>query len=148
MTTAAQAIKTIISADGRTAMISIPVTFRLRSGRKQILSPPGASPWSPAPRADTALVKAIVRAHRWRNMIESGEYPSQTEMARAEKINESYLGRMRQRRTVAVCSRASWWMRSAELPRTWSVKLHQEVFMRMWTSRSGAGASVPFSRRT
>ena len=94
MTTAAQAIKTIISADGRTAMVSIPVTFRLRSGRKQILSPPGAAPWSPAPRADTALVKAIVRAHRWRNMIESGKYPSSAELARAEKVNESYVGRI------------------------------------------------------
>ena len=94
MTTAAQAIKTIISADGCTAMVSIPVTFRQRSGRKQILSPSGAAPWSPAPRADTALVKAIVRAHRWRNMIESGEYPSSAELARAEKVNESYLGRI------------------------------------------------------
>jgi hypothetical protein len=94
MTTPAQAIKTVVSADGRTATVSIPVTFRQRNGRKQILSPSGAAPWSPAPRADTAIVKAIVRAHRWRNMIESGECPSSAELARAEKINESYLGRI------------------------------------------------------
>ncbi|MGO8909058.1 MAG: hypothetical protein ACLQDM_07000 [Bradyrhizobium sp.] len=54
----------------------------------------GAAPWSPAPRVDTALVKAIVRAHRWRQMIESGEYSSSAELARTEKINESYLGRI------------------------------------------------------
>jgi hypothetical protein len=94
MTTAAQAIKTIVSKDGRTATVSIPVTFRQRGGHKQILAPPGATPWSPTPRADTALVKALVRAHRWRQMIESGEFSSSAELARAEKINESYLGRV------------------------------------------------------
>ena len=94
MTTCAQTTKIIVSKDGCTATVSIPITFRQRGGRKQILSPSGATPWSPAQRADTALVKAIVRAHRWRQMIESGEYPSSADLARAEKINESYLGRV------------------------------------------------------
>ena len=65
----AQAVKTVISQDGRTATVSVPVTFLQRGGRKQILAPPGVAPWSPAPRADTALVKAIVRAHRWRQLL-------------------------------------------------------------------------------
>ena len=94
MTTAAEAVKTVVSQDGRTATVSIPVTFRQRSGRKQILAPPGAAPWSPAPRADTALIKAFVRAHRWRQMIESGDYASSAELAKAEKINDSYLSRI------------------------------------------------------
>jgi hypothetical protein len=85
---------TIVSRDGRTATVSIPVTFRQRGGRKQILAPSGAAPWSPAPRVDTALVKAVVRAHRWRQMLESGEYTSSAELAKAEKINDSYLGRI------------------------------------------------------
>jgi hypothetical protein len=90
----AQAIKTVVSQDGRTATVSIPVTFLQRGGRKQILAPPGAAPWSPAPRADTALVKAIVRAHRWRQLLESGKYSSSTELAQAEQVNESYFGRI------------------------------------------------------
>jgi hypothetical protein len=94
MTTAAQATKTSISSDGRTATVSIPVTFLQRGGRKQILPPPGAAPWSPAPRVDTALVKAIVRAHRWRCMLESGEYASSAELAKTEKVNDSYLSRI------------------------------------------------------
>jgi hypothetical protein len=95
MTTAVQQpSKTIVSKDGRTATVSIPVTFLQRGGRKQILAPPGATPWSPAPRVDTALVKAIVRAHRWRQMIESGEYACSAELAKAEKVNDSYLGRI------------------------------------------------------
>jgi hypothetical protein len=94
MTTAAQVSKTIVSKDGRTATVSIPVTFLQRGGRKQILAPAGAAPWSPAPRVDTALVKAIVRAHRWRQMLESGECASSAELAKAEKVNDSYLGRI------------------------------------------------------
>jgi hypothetical protein len=94
MTTATQTVKTSISRDGYTATVSIPVTFRQRGGRKQILSPPGATPWSPTPRVDTALVKAIVRAHRWRRMLESGEYVSSAELAKAEKVNASYLSRI------------------------------------------------------
>jgi hypothetical protein len=90
----AQAVKTVISQDGRTATVSVPVTFLQRGGRKQILVPPGAAPWSPAPRADTALVKAIVRAHRWRQLLESPKYSSSTELAKAEQVNESYFGRI------------------------------------------------------
>jgi hypothetical protein len=94
MTTSTQASKTRVSKDGRTATVSIPVSFLHRSGRKQILSPPGAAPWSPAPRVDGALVKAVVRAHRWRAMLESGEYGSSAELAKTEKVNDSYLSRI------------------------------------------------------
>jgi hypothetical protein len=48
---------------------------------------PGAA-LSPAPRVDTALVKAVVRAHRWRQMLESGEYSSSAELAKAEKVHD------------------------------------------------------------
>jgi hypothetical protein len=94
MTTSPHASKAIISQDGRTAMVSISVSFLQRGGRKQILSPPGTTPWSPAPRVDSALVKAVVRAHRWRQMIESGKYASSAELAKAEKVNDSYLSRI------------------------------------------------------
>jgi hypothetical protein len=94
MTASAHAGKVHISKDGRTAMVSISVSFLHRSGRKQILSPLGTAPWSPAPRVDSALVKAVVRAHRWRQMIESGKYASSAELAKAEKVNDSYLSRI------------------------------------------------------
>ena len=94
MTTGAQAGKAHISKDGRTAVVSITVSFLQRGGRKQILSPPGTAQWSPAPRVDGALVKAVVRAHRWRHMLESGEYSSSAELAKAEKVNDSYLSRI------------------------------------------------------
>jgi len=94
MTTAAQGSKISVSKDGRTATISVPVAFLQRGGRKQILTPSGTTPWSPAPRVDGALVKAVVRAHRWRQMLESGECASSAELAKAEGVNDSYVSRI------------------------------------------------------
>jgi hypothetical protein len=94
MTAATQVSTTSLSRDGRTVTVHIPVTFRQRAGRKQILTPPGKAPWSPAPRVHTALAKAVVRAHRWRQMLESGEYSSSAELAKTEKVNHSYLSRI------------------------------------------------------
>jgi hypothetical protein len=94
MTSSAQASKTSVNKDGLTTTVSVPVSFLHRGGRKQILSPPGAAPWSPAPRVDGALVKAVVRAHRWRAMLENGEYGSSAQLAKTEKVNDSYLSRV------------------------------------------------------
>lgn len=94
MTIGSPASSTTVNKDGRTATVSVPVSFLQRGGRKQILSPPGAAPWSAAPRVDSALMKAVVRAHRWREMLEYGEYTSSAELAKAQKINDSYLSRI------------------------------------------------------
>ena len=47
-------------------------------------------------RADPALVKALARAFRWQRMLDEGRYGSISEMARAEKIERGYLGKMLQ----------------------------------------------------
>ena len=60
-----------------------------------MVAPAGATPWIPAPsRVDNAMVKAIVRAHRWRDMLGSGDYATVRDLAKAEAIDESYLGRV------------------------------------------------------
>ena len=69
--------------------------FCHQGGRKQVVTPAGATPWIPAPTGvDSTLVKAIVRAHRWRDMLESGDYATVRDLAKAQAINESYLGRV------------------------------------------------------
>ena len=45
-------------------------------------------------RIDNAMVKAIARAFRWREMLENGTYATIAEIAAAEKINETYVGRV------------------------------------------------------
>src|SRR5262249_15300723 len=78
-----------------TLTVDIPLRIRRRDGRKVMLAPDGTSAWTPSrARVDSALVKAITRAYRWRGMLEQGEYASITELAAAEKINQSYVCRV------------------------------------------------------
>ena len=84
-----------LSKDGRTITVHIPIKLRHQGGRKQVVTPAGVTPWIPTPsRVDNTLVKAIVRAHRWRDMMESGDFATVRDLAKAEAINESYLGRV------------------------------------------------------
>lgn len=84
-----------LSSDGRTMVVSIPILFRRQGGRKTVVTPSRAGAWSPPPpRVDSTILKALVRAHRWRNMLESNLFTSVRELAKAEKINESYLCRV------------------------------------------------------
>ena len=81
-----------LSDNGATLSVDIPLRMRRRGGRKVMLAPDGTSAWAP-PRAsvDSAIVKAIARAYRWRGMLEHGKYASVSELAAAEKINQSYV---------------------------------------------------------
>ena len=86
---------THLSPDGRTLTVRVPMTFTKRGGRKLVISPDGAPSWAPPRRrVDNAMVKAIARAHRWKRLMESGRFASVTELAEAEKINQSYLCRV------------------------------------------------------
>ena len=81
-------------SEPQTITVKVPLTIRRRGGRKTILAPDGSEAWSPGPRVDPALVKALARAFRWRRMLEDGSYSTIKELAAAEKINASYLCRV------------------------------------------------------
>ena len=76
-----------------TLSVRVPFKIRKRGGRKLVITPDGRT-HRPRPRIDSALVKAIARAHRWQRMLDSGECASITELAAAEKIDRSYLCRV------------------------------------------------------
>src|ERR1700716_1017232 len=84
------------TGDGRTITVRIPISIRRRGGRKLVLAPDGTTDTWAAPRRriDNAMVKAIARAFRWREMLENGTHATIAEIAAAEKINESYVGRV------------------------------------------------------
>jgi hypothetical protein len=84
-----------ISKDGGTLTVRVPLTFRKRGGRKLVIAPNGSDTCAPPrPRVDNAMVKAIARAFRWRKLLETGTHASIAEIAVAEKINPSYVGRV------------------------------------------------------
>jgi len=74
--------------------VKVPFTVRKRGGRKLVLAPDGSSIDPNRPRIDNAMVKALARAFRWRKLLETGVYGTVAELAAAERINESYVGRM------------------------------------------------------
>ena len=73
--------------------VTLHVPFRIvkRGGRKEMQLPAGAH----LPRqADSALVKALARAFRWKRVLESGEFATIAELAQREGIAVSYLTRV------------------------------------------------------
>lgn len=82
--------------DERTLTVRVPLTIRRRGGRKLVLAPDG-TPTQVAPvtrHIDNAMVKALARAFRWRHLLETGTYGTIDEIAKAEKINPSYVSRI------------------------------------------------------
>jgi hypothetical protein len=77
-----------------TLTIRIPMRLQRRGGRKLIMTPEGSAASTPKPRRDETLVKALVRAHRWRRQIESGRAKSITDPAEQEGVTDAYVCRL------------------------------------------------------
>jgi hypothetical protein len=76
--------------------VRVPLTIRKHGGRKVMISPEGTvlpgAPRQATTTADLALLKALARAFRWRRMLEDGRYASVSDIARAEKLDRTYVG--------------------------------------------------------
>jgi hypothetical protein len=83
-----------IKSDERTITVRIPIAIRIRGGKKLVLAPDGKNVPTFSRRTDDSMVKAIARACRWQELLENGTYATVAEIAAAEKINESYVGRI------------------------------------------------------
>ena len=77
-----------------TLTIRIPMRLQRRGGRKLIMTPEGVAAPGPKPPRDETLVKALVRAHRWRRRIESGRANSITDLAEQEGVTDAYVCRL------------------------------------------------------
>ena len=82
------------SHEVETLTIRIPIRLQRRGGRKLIMTPEGAAVRTPKPRRDDTLIKALVRAHRWRRRIESGQPRSITDLAEQEGVTTAYVCRL------------------------------------------------------
>lgn len=86
-----------ISRTGEQIIVHIPMTLKVRGGRKEIILPEGLAPeGSPAEKTVTQmpLVIAVARAFRWKAFLESGRYRSIDDLARAVNMDSSYVGRL------------------------------------------------------
>jgi hypothetical protein len=75
--------------------VHVPMTFRKRSGRKEIIVPDGLENTEDGrPSYDETLVIAISRAHCWLRLLHSGKYKSINQMANKLKVNNAYMRRL------------------------------------------------------
>ena len=79
----------------QTLTVRVPFAIRKRGGRKLVIAPDGMETGAPVRhRVDNAMVKALARGFRWRKLLETGVFGTIDEIAAAEKINSSYVGRL------------------------------------------------------
>ena len=86
-------MKATMSEDGNTIVVSIPVVWRRRGGRKLIIAPDGMEMAPPAPRDDT-LARLVAKAYHWLRLLESGKVANISELAEREKLDNSYVSRV------------------------------------------------------
>jgi DNA invertase Pin-like site-specific DNA recombinase len=79
-----------IADDGAHLIVSLPVRARFRGGRADIHYPSGAKPREP--RLDAALIKAVARARRWRQMLLDGEVTSIEAIATRFGLDRGHVG--------------------------------------------------------
>jgi hypothetical protein len=84
-----------VGLEVETLTIRIPMRLQRRGGRKLIMTSEGVAAPERKPRRDETQVKALVRAHRWRRKIESGQVKSITDLTEQEGVTDAYVCRLR-----------------------------------------------------
>ncbi|MBZ0272968.1 hypothetical protein K8I61_13095 [bacterium] len=87
--------KITLHRDGQSIRIHIPLKFKRRGGRKEIIVPEGLEKFLPRKQpAKYALLVALARAFRWKELLETGQVASMSELAKIFRVDASYLSRI------------------------------------------------------
>ncbi len=81
--------------DGDAIVIRIPVRFCRRNGQQVVMAPGGAADnGRENGERNDALVTAIGKAYRWQEQLESREYSGLEDLAAANGVDRTYVGRI------------------------------------------------------
>jgi hypothetical protein len=87
----------LVERDGRMVIV-IPMQFKRRCGRKEIIVPRGAkapaTPVADNPAVQKPLALAVARAHRWQKLLDQGRYGSMNDLADAAGLDRAYVRRL------------------------------------------------------
>jgi hypothetical protein len=88
----------VIQPETNAVIVRVPVKFYRRNGRQMILAQDDASGANhqPAPAPNNALAANIAKAWMWQEQLESGEYATLEDLASANKVDRTYIGRILQ----------------------------------------------------
>jgi site-specific DNA recombinase len=81
------------TSDGDLLSLHIATRLARSSGAVRLVISNGSASGQP-PRRDPVLIKALIRAHGWKDRLLSGEAPSIRSIAKEENLNETYVGRI------------------------------------------------------
>jgi len=84
---------TDIHLDG-TITVRIPINIQRKSGRRFIMTPGGAELEYVTPKRSDPMISAIVKAHLWKEEMESGKMANLEAIAKRERITVSYISRI------------------------------------------------------
>jgi len=95
--------KITVRRDGGKVVVSVPVRFFRRNGRRMILadSIESATDLDESGLPNNALLTAIAKAYSWQDQLESGEFEDLEDIAKANGVDRSYVGRMLQLTSLA-----------------------------------------------
>lgn len=80
-------------AIGDEFILRVPTRLKLCSGEMRLVIPPG-NVRELRPRPNATLIKALARAHAWKEKLFSGQAPSIQTIAKAEGVTPRYVGRI------------------------------------------------------
>ena len=84
-----------VSRDGDAIVVRIPVRFHRRNGRQMVLTRGGDNGQvTPERETNGSLVSALAKAYRWQEQLESGEYAGLEDLAAANGVDRTYVGRI------------------------------------------------------
>jgi hypothetical protein len=84
-----------LSPDGDCVVFQVPLCIKRRRGRKEIIAPAGMDGvTAEEARTNRRLAVTIARAHRWRELLESGRYGTIRELAADLGVDNSYVARI------------------------------------------------------
>ena len=90
-----EAARLTLTAEGDCLVVRVPLRIKRRRGRREIIAPPGTGE-ATTDQASTnrGLAVMIARAHRWRELLESGRYATVRALAHDLGVDNSYVARI------------------------------------------------------
>jgi len=87
--------KLTLQRDGDNIRIHIPLKFKKRGGRKEIITPDGLPPVVLDRKPyQKPLVIALARAYRWQRLLDEGRVASISDLSKRLKVDHSYVSRL------------------------------------------------------
>ncbi len=83
-----------VTRDGDAIVVRIPVRFYRRNGRQMVLTHGENGQAAPERETNGSLVSALAKAYRWQEQLESGEYAGLEDLAAANGVDRTYVGRI------------------------------------------------------